>query len=382
MLVPVGVSVVPAAADGHHGPVPLLPRAALPQDPPGAGHHDRPRRCAGRRLVLDAAATGLVVACAYLLTAPLGVLTAPLRARVFGAQAVAPRAAGCSRCSCRITGRGRRPRRLAVLIAVGRRSQRRRGERPAGPGYSGSDARAADPGDLTGLDASAALNRTVDALTAEELAAPSLLPGWTRAHVVAHLALNGAGAGPAFWTRCYGASRSAMYESDEQRDARHRRDSGHGPDVAARPAAGRDHPVRRCGGCDGRRAPGTARSTGSRLARPGPPPRSCRRGVARWRSTTSTSARRTPAHDWPDDFVAELLDVVYRRPCRRRSVPSARHGPRPGLGGRRRRGPTVAGSAPTSAGGSPAGARRGLTAESGTLPTLGPWRRATGSSVS
>ena len=41
-------------------------------------------------LVLDAAATGLVVACAYLLTAPLGVLTAPLRARVFGPQAVAP----------------------------------------------------------------------------------------------------------------------------------------------------------------------------------------------------------------------------------------------------------------------------------------------------
>jgi CDP-diacylglycerol---serine O-phosphatidyltransferase len=41
-------------------------------------------------LVLDAAATGLVVACAYLLTAPLGVLTAGPRARVFGAQAVAP----------------------------------------------------------------------------------------------------------------------------------------------------------------------------------------------------------------------------------------------------------------------------------------------------
>jgi CDP-diacylglycerol--serine O-phosphatidyltransferase len=41
-------------------------------------------------LVLDAAATGLVVACAYLLTAPLGVVTAPVRARVFGPQAVAP----------------------------------------------------------------------------------------------------------------------------------------------------------------------------------------------------------------------------------------------------------------------------------------------------
>ena len=41
-------------------------------------------------LVLDPAATGLVVACSYLLTAPLGVVTASARARVFGPQAVAP----------------------------------------------------------------------------------------------------------------------------------------------------------------------------------------------------------------------------------------------------------------------------------------------------
>ena len=41
-------------------------------------------------LVLDASATGLVVACAYLLTAPLGIMTAGPRARIFGDQAVAP----------------------------------------------------------------------------------------------------------------------------------------------------------------------------------------------------------------------------------------------------------------------------------------------------
>ena len=41
-------------------------------------------------LVLEAATTGLVVACFYLLTAPLGVITAPVRARIFGPQAVAP----------------------------------------------------------------------------------------------------------------------------------------------------------------------------------------------------------------------------------------------------------------------------------------------------
>jgi maleylpyruvate isomerase len=35
------------------------------------------------------------------------------------------------------------------------------------------------------------LTRTVDALRGDDWAAPSLLPDWTRAHVVAHLALNG-----------------------------------------------------------------------------------------------------------------------------------------------------------------------------------------------
>lgn len=41
-------------------------------------------------LVADASVTVLVVACAYLATAPLGVLTAPMRSRVFGPDAVAP----------------------------------------------------------------------------------------------------------------------------------------------------------------------------------------------------------------------------------------------------------------------------------------------------
>lgn len=41
-------------------------------------------------LVFVPAATGLVVAYGYVLTAPLGVLTAPLRAVVFGAESVAP----------------------------------------------------------------------------------------------------------------------------------------------------------------------------------------------------------------------------------------------------------------------------------------------------
>src|SRR3954447_9459423 len=73
--------------------------------------------------------------------------------------------------------------------------------------------------DLSGLEVSAAaLNRTVDALSAEDLAAPSLLPGWSRAHVVAHLALNG----EAMAAVVDGVGRGetpAMYGSDEQRNA-------------------------------------------------------------------------------------------------------------------------------------------------------------------
>ena len=49
--------------------------------------------------------------------------------------------------------------------------------------------------DLAGLlaDADQALVRTVDGLDDAAYAQPSLLPGWTRSHVVAHLALNAEG---------------------------------------------------------------------------------------------------------------------------------------------------------------------------------------------
>lgn len=42
-------------------------------------------------------------------------------------------------------------------------------------------------------DSDRRLVRTVDSLTEEEWRAPSLLPDWTRAHVIAHLALNAEG---------------------------------------------------------------------------------------------------------------------------------------------------------------------------------------------
>ncbi len=62
------------------------------------------------------------------------------------------------------------------------------------------------------------LVRGVDALGDDDLAAPSLLPGWTRAHVVAHLALNAEGLAGVLRAAAAGAT-SPMYASQERRDA-------------------------------------------------------------------------------------------------------------------------------------------------------------------
>ena len=66
--------------------------------------------------------------------------------------------------------------------------------------------------------ASRRLVRTVDALGEHAWAGASLLPGWTRAHVVAHLALNAEGLAGAVVGVLEGRP-VTMYPSDEQRDA-------------------------------------------------------------------------------------------------------------------------------------------------------------------
>ena len=62
------------------------------------------------------------------------------------------------------------------------------------------------------------LVRSVDAMTDEQWASPSLLPGWSRAHVVAHLALN-AEALSAAVEGVHEGRPVPMYLSDEQRTA-------------------------------------------------------------------------------------------------------------------------------------------------------------------
>ena len=61
------------------------------------------------------------------------------------------------------------------------------------------------------------LVRSVDALTEDEWRAPSLLPGWSRAHVAAHLALNAEGLAGALEGLVAG-EQVPMYVSPEARD--------------------------------------------------------------------------------------------------------------------------------------------------------------------
>ena len=77
----------------------------------------------------------------------------------------------------------------------------------------------ADPRDhsLDLTEATRRLVRTADGLTDEQYAEPSGLPGWTRAHVLAHLALNAEGLAGALAGIVEGR-RVPMYTSQETRD--------------------------------------------------------------------------------------------------------------------------------------------------------------------
>ena len=61
------------------------------------------------------------------------------------------------------------------------------------------------------------LIRSVDAMTDDQWLQPSLLPGWTRAHVVAHLTLNAEGLSAAL-EGVHEGRPVPMYPSDEARD--------------------------------------------------------------------------------------------------------------------------------------------------------------------
>jgi len=88
-----------------------------------------------------------------------------------------------------------------------------------------------DPHVVALLDsATRRLVRSVDRMGDEQWAQPSLLPGWTRAHVVAHLALNAEGLSAALEGVHEGRS-VPMYDSDSSRDFDIAALSGESPSV-------------------------------------------------------------------------------------------------------------------------------------------------------
>ena len=240
-----------------------------------------------------------------------------------------------------------------------------------------------DPANATGLVASAiALNRTVDALSDEELAWPSLLPGWSRAHVVAHLAMNGfAMAGVA---EAIGRGRPvAMYESDAQRDGEIEELAQVEPgELRDRLLAATTAFTDKIGRMEADRWNGVY----SRL--PGGPT---------WPAVTLVATRRREVeihhadlaaaytrHDWPVDFLRELLDAVtvdHGASASFRVRATDINGDWT-VGDAEAHGPTVMGRA-ADLGWWMTGRGDGsdLSCDDDRLPDLGPWHRASGQQV-
>ena len=218
-------------------------------------------------------------------------------------------------------------------------------------------------------EATRRLIRTVDGLPDAAFAEPSALPGWSRGHVVAHLALNGEGLA-GILRGLAGGEDVPMYASPERRDG----DIG---DLATRsPGAVRD---RLYAGCtlfqeawqhmpddawDGsfRRTPGSERWPASQLPR-------MRHGEVEIHHADLV-AGYSAAH-WPEDFLDDTFNrIVGDREDGTPVLLRTPDGDVPlGEGG-----PVVTGSrADLTWWLLGRGTGQGLTGDPG-LPTLGPWR--------
>ncbi len=230
--------------------------------------------------------------------------------------------------------------------------------------------------DLTGLDRSCReYTRTVDGLSDEDLAAPSLLPGWTRAHVVAHVALHGLALANVVNGLVHD-NPVPMYPSTEDRDEAIESLAGAEPSVLREQhlvatteftdALARMHDSHWAGEVD--RVPGGP----SWPVRAVVPTR--RREVEVHHADLGASYSPT---DWPEDFVVELLDVVTvdhasSGPFRVRATDLGRGWTVGGDGG-----PTVTG--PSALLGwwlTGRAASAELSCDTGPLPSLGHWPRA------
>ena len=186
-------------------------------------------------------------------------------------------------------------------------------------------------------EATQRLVRTVDGFQGDDWAAPSGLPDWTRAHVVAHLALNAEGLAGALAGLVDSEEDDVpMYASDEARDA----DIDELARRRAEPAA----------------APGSwAERPGSPTPSPRYPRTHCRRAIERTpggrtfpaASTVGMRLREVEIHhadlaagythrDWPPEFSALVLDAMVKRGASPEpfQVAADRHRPAPGRSAR------------------------------------------------
>ena len=204
-----------------------------------------------------------------------------------------------------------------------------------------------------GRPAPEATEELIDAVAAtlppSAVAAPSLLPGWTRGHVLTHLARNADAPGqPAD----LGPHRRGDPAVRQRRRPRRGHRGGRRPrrSPSSWPTCGRRRAVRRGGRRDARAGVGGAGRW--RRAAPSPAARCPGAGCARWRSTTSTWAPATPPADWPEAFALRLLrEVVGDWPAAERSPPLVLRATDLGrrAGRRRRRRPDAHGGRPARA---------------------------------
>jgi maleylpyruvate isomerase len=178
-----------------------------------------------------------------------------------------------------------------------------------------------DPDSLRGRidEATGRLEATAAGVTDDQARAPSLLPGWTRGHVLAHLARNADGLrNLLIWART--GARTPMYASQDARDEEIEADSG-------RPAAELAAGLRRSGSAFALEAAslpaGSWNVTVAGLSGPGHPAwfvLNRRLSEVEIHHVDLGLAYRP--RDWPPRFVADELEKVAAQLADRDGVPA------------------------------------------------------------
>lgn len=220
------------------------------------------------------------------------------------------------------------------------------------------------------------LVRTVDSLAEDQWREPSVLPGWSRAHVVAHLALNAEGLANLLDGAAHD-NPAPVYASDEARDADIEELAAEEPAaIRERLFAGTERLRELVAGAPdelwdlvGERTP-----RGPAIPLAGVP-------AMRIREVEIHHADLDAGYsyaDWPNAFAVELLDLVTGDRERDPDSPAfSVHATDLG------RSWPVGADAPVVSGTAGAlgwwlvgrGGAEGLTSDDGQVPTLGPWRR-------